>query len=716
MCSIHHTTKFLGEGQSARVYAAINSNKKSVAVKISLKDIRFTKQPCEIEYEIMSRLNKVVPGSVPKVYGASWCRNFKPRIFTATAERPDVTQQYVIKMEYFPMGDLRKFLDRMHNQRRLSDGILQSTILDVISSLKTIKSSVPSFRHNDLHLGNILVGERNKMILYDFNLSSMSGVDNPMLNDERLKIQYGIAKGNSDKYDSHFFLNCMLDWIGKHRRETYRETFDFLQRVMPKEYRGAKTPRVSMYRLIMGVNVTDFPTLDQILADEYFTMELPTPIPMAILEQRPIRYLQFPKTVKPPAEKANTYRLPPTAYNSAQFKSLVQLMTEAAPTNAEWARMRNTTTLTRNQYEQTLKNSGWSNAQRALINSYKAQGIPSYQPPTKIWTPSEQKASFNFTRLENYMGENFEAIPTPWGQNWESRPPPPLPTGRKTVRLPPEMAPKFSENLQPIRVPRKTSTNNNSNIEEEANDESLMPNIELEEGEVRPKKLIPKGYKPGYRAGNNRSRMSAVQPQKGIAQLLQNIRTAPPLGPKPRAFKPVWQPPPPVNIKRLISEGKFYQTGTTANGKPILKLSNKVPVSLRVNNNGRVRVNIKQPWMPAKRPAPPRNVPTEANFQNMMARINALTGKLKRNEAKPRAAAPPPPVPVSNKPFPYKMNTKNYKAGPEPRIELEGKMIRCTALDRDILESIALEMGIDPKAYKTKMSLSQALKILHNRK
>ena len=118
MCSLR-TTKFLGEGQSSKVYSALNANRKSMAVKVTVKDVRFKVQPCEIEYNIMRTLHDIVPSCVPATYGASWCRNFKPGAFKRNQFRPDVSQQYIMKMELFQRGDLHKMLEQLHTQKQM---------------------------------------------------------------------------------------------------------------------------------------------------------------------------------------------------------------------------------------------------------------------------------------------------------------------------------------------------------------------------------------------------------------------------------------------------------------------------------------------------------------------------------------------------------------------------------------------------------------------
>ena len=158
MCSLR-TTKFLGEGQSSKVYSALNANRKSIAVKVTVRDVRFKVQPCEIEYNIMRRLHEIVPSFVPTTYGASWCRNFKPGVFKRNQFRPDVSQQYIMKMELFPRGDLHKMLEQLHTQKKLTDATLKVVIAQVLTALRQIQKKLPSFRHNDLHLHNILIAD-----------------------------------------------------------------------------------------------------------------------------------------------------------------------------------------------------------------------------------------------------------------------------------------------------------------------------------------------------------------------------------------------------------------------------------------------------------------------------------------------------------------------------------------------------------------------------
>lgn len=287
MCDLR-TTKFLGEGQTSRVYAAQTSNKKSIAAKVTVRNVQLNPQPCEIEATILERLSQIVPKGVPKFYGASWCRNFKSGVFKPQVHTPDVTQQFVLRMEYFPRGNLKDFITRLHQQKKLTDSILREAISQVVTCLRELHKAVPSFRHNDLHLSNILVGDwkpgnKNyyntyeltssgfRCVIYDFNLSTMSGVTNPLLRIPKFKNEFGIYEGNSDKYDLHFFLNSVLDWLNKTKGASkYSETRDFLNRSLPVGYQGNRDAKVNLFRLKPGVSTNSMANFEKIFQDPYF--------------------------------------------------------------------------------------------------------------------------------------------------------------------------------------------------------------------------------------------------------------------------------------------------------------------------------------------------------------------------------------------------------------------------------------------------------------
>ena len=419
MCSLR-TTKFLGEGQSSKVYSALNSNRKSVAVKVTVKDVRFKVQPCEIEYNIMRTLHDIVPSCVPATYGASWCRNFKPGAFKRNQFRPDVSQQYIMKMELFPRGDLHKMLEQLHTQKKLTDDILRVVIAQVLTGLRQIQKKLPSFRHNDLHLHNILIGDLPlnrsnfyddygiqsmgfKCVIYDFNLSAMSGVQNPLIADPNLQNEYGIYPGNSDKYDMHFFLNSLFDWLTKHGAGgKYDETRTFLIRSLPAGYHGRQDAKVKNFRLKPNVSTNSLASLDLVMKDPYFKpmknlynapeegeivaspVRAPATGPVKTPFVRPeLKMMKLPSSARAPAEvRSLNYRLPPNAYKSTQFQVLMNLMTEPGPNKNEWNKFKNQNgkvNMAKVNAERKLReNQGRRNVEAEMVKIYRSRGIPSY--------------------------------------------------------------------------------------------------------------------------------------------------------------------------------------------------------------------------------------------------------------------------------------------------------------------------------------------------
>jgi serine/threonine protein kinase len=584
MCSIR-TTKFLGEGQSSKVYSAVNANKKSMAVKVTVRDVRFAVQPCEIEYELMRKLHEIVPTFVPATYGASWCRNFKPGVFKRNAFRPDVSQQYVMKMEFFPRGDLHKMLEQLHTQKKLTDDILRVVLAQVMTALRQIQKKVPSFRHNDLHLHNILIGDLPpgrvnfhnqygiqslgfRCVIYDFNLSTMSGIQNPLLNDPRMIQEYGISAGNSDKYDMHFFLNSLLDWLTKHGAGgKYDETRTFLMRCLPVGYQGREDAKVKNFRLKNGVSTNSLASLELVMKDPFFKpmrnlynapeegeivespvvrgpatgpVKKPTNRPPAKMMQVPAG---GPSRAPTRAVPEPQYRLPPNAYTSAQFRALLNLMTEPGPNKNEWNKFKNEfgrVNMPKVNAERALREKkGRNNVEAELIKIYKARGIPSYM--------------------------------------------------RKTVSLPeykPLVLPPPAVVTRP--VPPKATT-------------------------------FQERYKGAFKA-------------PGLAR---------------------------PEIKTL----------TKAEAP-------KVPFA-----------EPKVPKMPAMKPLPVSSV--FKSVENLLKMAN-------------------------REPFMHRMNMGQYKAGPAPRIQLNKSFVKCESLDREMLNMMAEAHGLNPRLYKSKQTLCQALKRLHN--
>jgi tRNA A-37 threonylcarbamoyl transferase component Bud32 len=111
------------------------------------------------EFNLQRTLHKIYPKIVPDVYEGINCDN-----------------GFYMYSEYIKGGSLKKF-------KNSPDKIIYRVLVD----LKLIHKQFPFFRHNDLHVDNVLVKDGVPQ-LYDFELSNWHG--NPEFNAE-LKDRFG---------------------------------------------------------------------------------------------------------------------------------------------------------------------------------------------------------------------------------------------------------------------------------------------------------------------------------------------------------------------------------------------------------------------------------------------------------------------------------------------------------------------------------------------
>lgn len=133
--------------------------------------------------------------------------------------------------EYIPGNSLFNFLNE--NESFIRDEDVSLFAIQVIRQLQKIHSMDPSFRHNDLHTGNILVDDRankgwnlnetgTKLFITDFGLARDSQYHNPIFENTKdvnyarsLKQDYGIYVGNHHMYDAAVFLISLKRSIKK---------------------------------------------------------------------------------------------------------------------------------------------------------------------------------------------------------------------------------------------------------------------------------------------------------------------------------------------------------------------------------------------------------------------------------------------------------------------------------------------------------------------
>jgi len=264
----------LAAGQQGVVFLASTdrAGKHKVIIKVSPTDREFSaaKQVARVEYNIQKALYKISPRHIPKPIKFFDHDRFIP-VSEFTNRRPsifDYNKQMVMYTEYAHGGTLKSWLRKMGS--RVTDKVMADMIRQIISTLKKIHSKYPEFRHNDMHLGNILVDDTGKKVRYlltDFGLSRLTKRgSNPVINAGSYR-NSGISNATSYKYDLHYFLNALDSEI----KRGLPQTESFLGRMLPGSYRGANTNKVAAYRLKNGASNEGLPSFTDILRDPFLS-------------------------------------------------------------------------------------------------------------------------------------------------------------------------------------------------------------------------------------------------------------------------------------------------------------------------------------------------------------------------------------------------------------------------------------------------------------
>lgn len=240
-------TKLIGKGLYGKVFTGYTNTGNRRAIKKSNMNI-------SRECIIQQRAYKIVPQHVV-------------RIFNCTPME--------VVTEYFHGGTLKSFIEKHKNT--LTDDDLRNFILQIVCTLKLIHAKLPSFRHHDVHLENVLVDDTLpdgvehidsfvipsngvRLAISDFGLST--NANSP--NNNRLKASHGISKSSNISYDVHFFLAALNDIIGKIPKAIITKMF--LKKILTG-YAKRTNVHTREFRLIYGHK---FMTYDQILKDPYF--------------------------------------------------------------------------------------------------------------------------------------------------------------------------------------------------------------------------------------------------------------------------------------------------------------------------------------------------------------------------------------------------------------------------------------------------------------
>ena len=252
----------LGRGSDGVVYIGCIDDKceKMIAIKASRPG------SLKLEYDILKRLFKL-SDNTPEPYLYTQC------------EIDDL-----LYSEYVSGGDCFNALLKYEN--KIQPIHIKTIVSQVLIALQQIQKVYPSFRHNDLHLGNILLDVNFKKsgfinhnsfkvpniglraVINDFGYSDMEQVPNPKVTSREYIID-GIAPKSNRLYDIHFFLTAMY---GQTKRiPKFAEFNNFITSIFTPEYLLETGPKTYRYRLRYHTDHSFLPSFAQILANPYFS-------------------------------------------------------------------------------------------------------------------------------------------------------------------------------------------------------------------------------------------------------------------------------------------------------------------------------------------------------------------------------------------------------------------------------------------------------------
>ena len=235
--------------------------------------IKVAKNGLKHEYLIMTKIQGLSP-HIPVAYLMIKCK-----------ERELLYEQYANG------GDCIHFLKKY--KPIIQPIHIKTIVFQILWTLYIIQQKYPTFRHNDLHMGNVLLdlnfkntgGMKYKTdkttfwvpnigitsMINDFGFTNMTSITNPKVNSRYCKNSHGICTDNNSLYDVHFFLNSLYIELGiQGRPSVIRETKTFIESIFSPSYLGTKSNKISEGRLNPVANHTALRPLVDILEDQYF--------------------------------------------------------------------------------------------------------------------------------------------------------------------------------------------------------------------------------------------------------------------------------------------------------------------------------------------------------------------------------------------------------------------------------------------------------------
>jgi hypothetical protein len=248
--------------------------------KYSTLDEEDPSRPENVEWNILVRINKVFFDSnfhhIPIAYNSFKCSNyfesplstFLGRYFFGNLEMEAFFNARYCRIsfiEHADCGSLLKFLGDP-NHKHLSKNI----VFQVILAMTVLQSKIPGFRHNDFHIGNLLIRSQKAPIDHVHN-GVRYYIESPrvavLLNDfdfsmiinevPNAKYEELFSSASPGKYIDMFkFFNHLVGEVIEKNIYVDSDVIKFAKTVLPEQYAGVwEAPGVvSYWNLIIGEN------------------------------------------------------------------------------------------------------------------------------------------------------------------------------------------------------------------------------------------------------------------------------------------------------------------------------------------------------------------------------------------------------------------------------------------------------------------------------
>jgi hypothetical protein len=167
---------------------------------------------------------------------------------------------------------------------QVSLNYIKSVVFQVLHALAMIHAEIPSFRHNDLKVDNVLLTDAVPTIVYGGQLSSVAAaerctakiadfdfacadfVKNPKVGTS-FSLKFGCDATQNHFYDAHIFLNSMY----RHADTLPTEMVDWIKKQVPKSLLGDSGAHLSYGRLIQpDKHKKKLKTATELINDPFF--------------------------------------------------------------------------------------------------------------------------------------------------------------------------------------------------------------------------------------------------------------------------------------------------------------------------------------------------------------------------------------------------------------------------------------------------------------